>query len=221
MIDSEIEQAALERFKYKKVMTVNELSDLVGCSVPTIRKRLRKWKTFTSYNKNGSYYVLPSVPKFDENGLWKHRGVSFSRYGNLVRTVESLVDNSESGLHASQICEILGLCARSFVSHLQRIPGIRREKYEQKFVYFSVEKRIYHRQKSRREEAVVAKAQLMPLPPATEAIPILVDRIKHPNSSAEQTAQRLRRKGKRISVTMIRNLLSYHGVEKKTLDTSS
>jgi len=55
---------------------------------------------------------------------------------------------------------------------------------------------------------------------AVQAI-ILVDRIKHPNSSAEQTAQRLRRKGERISVTVIRNLLKYHGVEKKTADTPS
>ena len=216
-----MERWALKRFKTKKVMTVSELSDLVGCSIPTIRKRLRKWKTFTSYNKNGSYYVLPSVPKFDDNGLWKHRGVFFSRFGNLVRTVESLVSNSESGLHASQICELLGLCARSFVSHLRRIPGIRRQRHQQKFVYFSVEERIYRRQERCREEAAAARAQLISLPPSTEAILILVDRIKHPNSSAEQTAQRLRRKGKRISVTVIRNLLKYHGVEKKTLDTSS
>ena len=218
MVDPEIERFALKRFKDNKLMTADELADLMYCSVPTVRNRLRKWRTFTSYNKNGKYYVLPSIPKFDDRGLWKYRSVFFSRHGNLTRTVQWLVCNSPSGMYASDLAEALGLSARSFVSHLRKISQLCREAYGQKSVYFCAEEPIYQKQKSRREEAIVPAA--VALPAEADAILILVDRIKHPDSSAEQTAARLRKAGKRISVRTIRNLLAHHSVEKKTPDTT-
>jgi len=86
-------------------------------------------------------------------------------------------------------------------------------------VYYADEEPTYRTQKTRRAEEV--KTIPKNLPSDTEAIFILVDRIKHPEFSEHQCAQRLRKKGKRISVVAIRNLLLYHGIEKKTPDTSS
>ncbi len=55
------------------------------------------------------------------------------------------------------------------------------------------------------------------MPTDREAVMILVDLIKHPNSGLEQVARRLRRKGLRIDVDAIGQLLVHHGLEKKTV----
>ena len=56
----------LKAFKKKKVLMIDELSGLLGCSVVTARRRLKQWKACTSYNQNGRYYVLPDIAKFDK-----------------------------------------------------------------------------------------------------------------------------------------------------------
>ena len=171
MINPEKENKALRIFRRSRTMTVIQLADLLECSAPTVRNRLKSWGALTSYNKNGRYYALPNVATFDKNGLWKYKGVFFSRYGTLKRTVRHLVRSSLMGLDVAEIGRLIGLLPRSFMAQLLTIPGVRRDK--------------------------------------------LVDRIKHPDSSAEQCAQRIRRKGKSISVVAIRKLLAYHGIEKK------
>lgn len=217
MIDSDVEQSAVTAFRKQRVMTVVQLADLLSCSIPTVRKRLRSWSAFTSYNRNGSYYALPDVPRFDRLGLWKHRGVFFSRYGNFTHTVQHLIHTSTMGLEAGEIARLVGLSARSFMSALHRIPGVVREKYQGRFVYFSTAQVIGDRQKQLRSDAV--RQETAELPADAEAIAILVDRMKHPGSSYRQTAHRLRRRGTSVEVAAIEALLSYHGIEKKTQDT--
>ena len=56
------------------------------------------------------------------------------------------------------------------------------------------------------------------MPTDMEAVMILVDLIKHPNSGLEQIARRLGHKGLRIEADAIRLLLAHHGLEKKTVD---
>ena len=68
-------QKVLKRFRARKVMTLGELAQQMQCSHRTVQRRLRDWQAINSYNKNGRYYVLPSVPTFDAHGLW-HTGRS-------------------------------------------------------------------------------------------------------------------------------------------------
>ncbi len=153
---------------------------------------MKEWQIYNSYNKYGKYFTLPNIPKFDRYGLWKYKGVFFSRYGNLENTITHLVKNSETGLDASEIGKILGLLPRSFMSHFQKVPGLIREKHQNIFVYFSDEKDVYQRQKNKRQQA--AKEKELQLPPDTDAILILADRLKNPKSSIEDSARRLCRK---------------------------
>ncbi len=219
MIDEENERQTLAVFRRSRIMTVTQLAQHLDCSIPTVRNRLRSWKARTSYNRNGRYYVLPNVAKFDEHGLWKYKGVCFSRWGTLMNTIPQLVKHSASGLDASEIGRLVGLPTRSFMAQLRNVQGLRREKVEKRFVYFADEDHTYRSQRTRRAEQL--KTIPKNLPSDTEAIFILVDRIKHPEFSEQQCAQRLRSKGKSIGVVAIRNLLAYHGIEKKTPDTSS
>ena len=219
MIDEEKEQQTLAVFRHSRIMTVTLLAQHLGCSIPTVRNRVRSWRALTSYNRNGRYYALPNVAKFDEHGLWKYKGVCFSRWGTLKNTVGHLVRNSSAGLDASEIGRLVGLPPRSFMAQLRNVQGLCREKVEKRFVYFADEDLTYRSQRTRRAE----ESKTMPknLPSDAEAIFILVDRIKHPRFSEQQCAQRLRSRGKSVSVVAIRNLLAYHGIEKKTPDTFS
>ena len=199
MINPKREVETLKAFRRVRIMTASQLADHLGCSIPTVRNRLKSWEALTSYNRNGRYYALADVASFDENGLWKHKGVFFSR--------------SAAGLDAREIGTLVGLPARSFMAQLKKIQGLRREKHQKRFVYYGDEEDTYRNQRAHRRQE--SKIKPKELPSDTEAIFILVDRIKHPDSSLEQCAHRLRRRGRKVSIAVVRNLLAHHGVEKK------
>ena len=202
---------ALRTFRARRVCTIDELAALLACSVPTARRRLKQWNAHTSYNKNGRYYALPDVVRFDADGLWRYRGICFSRYGNLRRTLMGLVKHAPAGLCAAELRTRLGLEPRSFLSLFRNHPELRREKCQGRFVYFAVERRIYHEQRRRREE-MRRKSQM---PSEAEAVAILVEAIKHPGLRAEQLAARLRKRSFQISVQAARNLFAAHGLAGK------
>ena len=84
-------ERARKAFGRRKIMTLVEVAEFIRSSIHTARRRLKQWQATNSYNHNGRYYTLPVVPEFDGNGLWRWRGVFFSQYGNLKRTVIALV----------------------------------------------------------------------------------------------------------------------------------
>lgn len=213
MNNTVIKQATIRFFMKKKIATLNQIANYFRCSIRTIQRRLKIWKLYRSYNKNSAYFVLPNIPKFDRNGLWKYKKVFFSKHGNLKQTIIHLVTNSRIGLDAFEIGKILELSPRSFISHFQDIPGLYREKYEGKFIYFSDKKSIYTKQNRKRE--LVLKEKLLSLPSDTVAIAILVDLIKHPGSSPEKCIPRLRMKNIHIKTETLQNFLQHHGIKKK------
>jgi DNA-binding CsgD family transcriptional regulator len=224
MIGEEKEKRFLKHFWKKKIMTISEIAESMQCSIPTVRNRLKKWKTYTSYNNNGRFYTLPDIPTFDQDGLWKFKGAFFSKQGNLTQTIIHLVKKSESGLTASEIAKRLGLSnpLRSLITYLKTIPGLHREKPGEygSYVYFSAEKSIYSSQKQRRESQIKEKDIHGQLPSESDSIAVLVDIIKHPRTTIKKCAGRLKKNGIMIKPESIRNLLQYHGIviEKKTLD---
>jgi len=111
----EITPAVLNTFRKEKIITLKQLVDLLHCCERTAQRRLKRWHTYTSYNQNGRYYTLPDISKFDQNGLWRYKGVFFSRYGNLRKTILALVDNSPGGLTVGEAGKIVGLSLSSFM----------------------------------------------------------------------------------------------------------
>ncbi|MBW2130855.1 MAG: hypothetical protein JRH13_16025 [Deltaproteobacteria bacterium] len=204
---------AVKRFRRLKVLTIEQLVDLLGCSLITARRYLKKWRAHTSFNMNGRYYTLPEVPRFDENGIWRYREIYFSRYGNLMQTMCALIRRSERGLSARQIAEVVGVVSNSSVfSRLQQVPGIRRERHQGRFVYFSDER--YAEQKAALDEEEQTR-----IVSDAEAVMILVDYIKHPHSSVEELARRVQGEGRRMDPATIRSFLGQHDLLKKIPDT--
>ena len=212
MIDPALEGLATGEFHRRKVLRIGELVELLGCSIPTVRNRLRRWSAFTSYNHNGAYYTLPAIPRFDEHGLWRYKGVGFSQHGTLKRTVLQLVRDSPAGLEGAQIGRLVGLPPRSFLSHVRSLPGLTRERLEGRFVYFCDEPPVLARQRQAREQRRPAPAA--ELPSDSVAVAVLADLINHPDSTLQGSSRRLARKGIPIRPAAIARLLEVHGVKK-------
>lgn len=209
------ESIVLKSFKKKKVMTIDELTKRMHCSIPTVRRRLKQWHTYTSYNKNGSYYVLKESAKFDQNGLWRYRDILFSHYGNLKETIMHLVQSSQSGLAGVEIGRLIGLSPRSFLSHFRN--ALPREKINGQFIYFSMDEECALRQKQNRQESSDRSKDTEFLTDA-QAVVLLVERIKHPKLSIEELSHRLSQKGHPMKPPIIRSFFDSHGLLKKTQD---
>lgn len=204
---------ARKTFRGKKILTLEEVADLLGASIHTARRRLKEWNALSSYNRNGTYYTLPDVPEFDANGLWRCHGVFFSRHGNLKQTVVELVRISPGGLGGAEMGSLLGLDPRSFLSAFAKHPRLRREKVGGRFVYFSSDDALYDQQRQRRL-ALNAKDRQ---PTPAEAVAILVEKIKYPTLSHGELARKLKKQKLSVEPGMIENLFALHGLtEKKT-----
>jgi len=206
-----LEKRTLESFRRRKIMTVEEVAESIDSTVHTARRRLKQWDAITSYNRNGRYYALPEVPKFDRNGLWDCRGVFFSQYGNLKQTVVELVRQSQAGLDAGEMRSMLGLDPHSFLSAFAGHPQISREKSRGRFVYYSADPGICGKQRQRRR-ALNAEARQ---PTPAEAVAILVEKIKRPKLDSKEISRRLRKQNFSVSPQTIENLFIRHGIAVK------
>ncbi len=211
--------AVMRWFKKQKVVTVVQLASWLSCSVVTARRRLKAWRAYTSYNRNGRYYTLPEIAQFDDIGLWRHQGAFFSKHGNLKQTLVHLVIHSEQGLSSTELGEMLGLQPRSFLSHFRDHPAIYRENSMGRWIWFAANPKTREQQMQARLAQEVAGASCMPSD--MEAVMILVDLIDHPQSDVKQIARRLKSKQLDIDVAAIRQLLEHHGLLKKTLAISA
>lgn len=209
----------LEKFRTEKVMTIRQIADCLKKSIPTARNRLKQWKTVTSYDNNGRYYVLADIAKFDTQGLWSYKEIHFSKFGNLKNTLTHVVENSQAGLDGISIGKLLGLDPRSFLSHFRKLSGLRREKISGRYVYFSSNEKKYLKQvkvfltnEEKKEENSISD---------TLGIAVLVEKIKHPELSVEKLAKRLKNRGVLINSGNIHAFFLSHGLEKKTPDLPS
>jgi len=206
-----VSREALKAFRRRKIMTLGEVAGFIHSSIHTARRRLKEWRAHTSYNQNGRYYALPDVPEFDGDGLWRWRGVFFSQYGNLKHTVVELVRRSQAGLDAGEMHSLLGLDPRSFLSAFADHPQIKREKTQGRFVYYCADRSVYAEQQQRR--CTLSAQGRQPTP--SEAIAILVEKIKRPALSNEALSRRLKKQKLCIDPETIQHLFVRHDLAVK------
>lgn len=122
--------------KEHKIATMEELKRALGTKVDvTVFRKLRKLSYRTSYSHRGSRYTLDSIPEFDEMGLWSYRSVRFSRHGNLILTVQALVEDADAGLVASELDKLLQVRAKDSLLKLVRTGRLARRQIGGQFVY--------------------------------------------------------------------------------------
>ncbi len=209
-------QNALAIFRCEKVMTLERLANLLDSSTRTAQRRLKEWRAYRSYNKNGRYYGLPRSTEFNASGIWKCHDILFSQHGNLRATVFYFIDRADAGLSAAELSHLLGLRAYSFLSRYNQSWALPKEKYQGVYMYFSKDRRISKEQRRKREALFRSQASGK-LPCDAHSIVILAELIKHPGACPEDLVRRIRRKGVAVGSGEVRNLLVHHKVLKKTL----
>lgn len=210
-------EKARKAFCRRRILKLEEVAELIHSSIHTARRRLREWRALTSYNKNGRYYALPDVPEFDAEGLWRWRGVFFSRHGNLRQTVVELVARSQAGLDSGELGSLLGLDPRSFLSGVAAQARITREKTRGRFVHYSDERCVCAEQRRRRERMEGRGRQPTPY----EAVAILVEKLKAPALDNGKLSRRLKRQEIRVGAETIGNLFAKHGLAVKKTPPSA
>jgi hypothetical protein len=211
-LDKERDKNVFRHLESIKVFALDQLVTSLNCSTPTARLKLKQWKAYTSYNQNSRYYAIPTVPRFDQNGLWHYENISFSKYGNLRNTVIHLISNSASGLTGKEIGDIVRLPARSFLHHFRNVAGICREKREGLYVYFSDDPGRYKKQ-------LQLRTPTLKLLTDADVVVIITALIKHHDICIEEIMALPEVRRRKLSHFAIRQFLDRHGLIKKTPTT--
>jgi hypothetical protein len=193
-----------------KVFSLEKLVSTLSCSIPNARLKLKQWGSYTSYNQNGRYYALPTVPHFDKNGLWYFEDIFFSRHGNLKKTIIHLIERSPSGLAGKEIGDLVRLDPRSFLHHFRNVQGIQREKAGSAYVYFSDNLDTYNQQLRNRTKQSAREVLF-----EADAVVILCALIKHHGDCFEDIMALPEIRTRRISPVVIHDFLDHHGLFKK------
>lgn len=146
-------QAIEEFLETHKIATFDQLQAELGNPARcTIFRKLAQLEYLSSYSHRGKYYTLRSVAQFNPMGLWNHRTVWFSRFGNLVDTAQALVEDSEAGYTAGELKAILHVKTKHALAQLVRSDRLQREAFDSIYVYFSGENQVADRQKKARKD---------------------------------------------------------------------
>ncbi len=126
----------------QRIATFPELESTLGCrGRMTVIRKLEELSYLSSYSHGGRYYTLKGTPVFDAYGLWEHDGVWFSRFGTLLSTAQTFVDQSEAGYYVSELDTLLHVDTRKAVKQLVDTQQLHRERAGSCFLYCSCDSR--------------------------------------------------------------------------------
>jgi len=136
----------------RKTATLPELKSALGTDVDmTVFRKLGELSYRTSYSHGGRYYTINEVARFDEQGLWSHRSIWFSRYGTLLATLEALIATADAGYFAHELKECLHVEVKAPLLRLVNDKRVAREKVSGLYLYCSSDPEVGTRQMQLRE----------------------------------------------------------------------
>ena len=210
------EKGILNHLRKQIVFQFDDVQRMLQCSVRTARRRIKQWNAFSSLNENGSYYVLPEIPKFNENYIWQHNKIIFSKHRTLNKTISALVEASPAGITVFEANKVIGIPVKNILSQeaLQK-KKYHREKNMGMYVYYSNNHSDYIRQRMQRQKKY-PEINKMDFPTDSESVLILVEHIKNPDAPFHRLAKCVKRRGVSVTAKKIKNLLEHHDIVKKT-----
>lgn len=226
MLKPDASEKALRRLFSRQPVT--ELPDLLRVletrSRMSVFRRLKILGYLSSFTHAGRYYTLIEVVRFDQWGLWFHRGIGFSRAGTLKDTVAELVDGSSGGMTPKELIALLRLpVANSLYNTLHELVESERIRRQQ-----LAGLRLYLNAKSKRTDEQLAHRQQQTdgqLPPparvSTETvIAILVESLQAGEVlvAASVVAGRLKAHAVDVTVAQVEQVFANYGLRpgKKT-----
>lgn len=129
----------IEAFRRRDVLTLPEMMDVLGTSAKmTVFRKLRELDYRASYSHAGKYYTLTERAHWDDDGLWVHQGIRFSRHGTLLATLQYLIDTAPAGRYAQELEERVGVGVYNALSTLHRRSRVNRHQIGGSFLYVSL-----------------------------------------------------------------------------------
>jgi len=206
-------------FGRRKCWLLAELAKALDCALITVRRLLKEVGYFRSYTHNGKWYTAATTPRFDRDGIWRHKGIGFSKQGSLTGAIQYLIGRSPAGLSARELGDNLQHPCHAVMTILHKAGEIDRIKIGGEFRYLSTKERTNRRQ---RAQVLLEQKPESPAPlSAQAAVFVLVEYINNPELSFEQIACNVKQQ-RQITVAQesIRCFFKEQGV-KKTPETYS
>lgn len=164
---------------------------------------LKRLGYLSSFSHRGAYYTLKDIPRFDDQGLWFHEDVGFSRFGTLKETVAHLVPQAPAGQTQSELAALLRVRVHNPLLDLVRSGRIGREVVEGlgELVYVSADPAQAEQQLARRIERLQAGGPPPSLPPTETVLLILSETVRagRVEVAPEVVARRLSARGAAVS----------------------
>ena len=146
-----------------RIATLPELKKALGTNVDTtVFRKLKELSYRSSYSHRGRYYTLAEIPQFDPHGLWSFQAVWFSRWGNLVTTLEALVNGAPQGYFANELQQVLHVAVKDALLQLVEQRRVARQQVTGLFLYCSQDAALRRRQ-------VLARQVLSEIPGSASA----------------------------------------------------
>lgn len=161
---------------------VVDLKDLYGAlgtrSRMTVFRRLREVGYLSSYTHAGRYYTLADIPEFDQQGLWFHRDIGFSRAGTLKQTAALQVEQTPQSRTHDELRNPLRVRVHNTLLGLVREGRIGRERVGSAYLYISADPQRAAKQVTERRELSGLLAEVLRVPTDEEVVEVLVEALR-------------------------------------------
>jgi hypothetical protein len=206
-----------ELFKKNIVMDIDDLMKQTSSSRMTVFRNLKEMGYTTSYNRNGKYYTLLEIAKFDDSGIFDHKGILFFRDGGIQELALKEIDSSEKGYTAEELSNKIRTRVSNQLPHFVRKYLLIRKKYADFYVYYSIDEaaqqiQITNREKELKIPSTIEESEISH---EKKTIRILLKVIQNPNAEPQEIGKRLREEGSRISDSFIQNIFQKYDIQKK------
>jgi len=139
----------------------------------TVFRKLKPLGYLSSYTHRGRFYALRAMARFDEDGLWSHEAVWFSRHGTLMATLEAWIPQSPQGWFADELADRLHVDVHDPLHDLVRQGRVRRAEIGGRFLYSAADAR-----RSKDQIRARRTAHAVPLVADASALHVSPDELK-------------------------------------------
>lgn len=207
-------QALHHLFTRKPVADLAMLKEALSTtSRTTVFRALTAAGYYASYNHAGRYYTLGHVPDFNDDGIWAHGEVLFSRRRTLRATVIPMVSEAPAGQVHAELEARVHLRVYDTLHDLVAEGKIGRVELEHLFLFVNAAGEVAERQLAERRRLLTTGVAEVALPGPAMIIEILLAFIRHPEDDLEGLAARVRRHG--ITQEQVGRVFAHYGLGKK------
>src|ERR1700694_4599660 len=163
-----------QHLRQAKMATLDELKRALGTQVDlTVFRKLKQLDYLASYSHRARYYTLRQIARFDQDGLWAHEAVWFSRHGTLMATLESWIPQAPQGWFAEDLSDRLHVNVHDPLHELVRQGRVGRAEIAGRFLYTAAEAR-----RSKDQIRARRTAHAVPLVADAAALHVSPDELK-------------------------------------------